>query len=236
MAMADTQDRPGTTERYLSATETSDLTLIDHRTGAADLLIAAGLSEDKVGASLARLVSEWDSAAKPRVATPAIIKEVAARMREWDAKDKESAQARGKPYTPPGSVEGRARAEASAWYTRELRLFAQGLRSRGECVEHVRQWCAVKGLDQDYAGAALYHWLNPTCPICQGRGMTKPPDAPSLTKACNACSATGKTVLTAQAFRIGEWLTGCLGRANRSIGGNREVVKAAKRWIAEKRG
>jgi hypothetical protein len=235
MAMADTQERPGTAERYLAATETSNLTLLDHRSGAPDLLIAAGLSEETVGTALARLVGEWDSSAKPRMASAAIIKVAAQRLRESDVKEKESARIRGKEYKSPGKAEVRAYAEAKAWYARELRMLAQGLKSKGECVAYVAQWCALKGLDPDYAGAALYHWLEPSCPVCQGRGMTKPPDAPSLTRACNACSATGKTVLTVQAFRIGEWLSGCLNRAKRSIEANRDPVKAAKRWIAGNR-
>jgi hypothetical protein len=235
MAMADTEEKPGTAERYLAATEAGNLVLLDHRSGAADLLIAAGLSEENVGTALARLVGEWDSAAKPKRAAEAQIKAVAEGFR----RDDEQARLRYGPPNPkaprPANVLVRARAEALAWYARELRLFAQGLRSRAECVEYVRQWSAIKGLDQGYAGAALYHWLDPNCPVCQGRGMIKPPDAPAHTRACNACSATGRTVLSDQAFRTKDWLDGCLSRAERATSGNRDAVKAAKRWIAEKR-
>lgn len=233
--MADTQEKPGILERYQAATETSNLTLSDHRAGAPDILIAAALSEERVGNALARLVGEWDSSAKPRMPAAHIVRAVALRLREEDARAKASAERRREPYRAPGSADNRAKAEATAWYTRELRLFAQGLKTRSECVEYLSQWCALKGMDQSYAGAALYHWLNPCCPICEGRGMTKPPDAPVLTKSCHACSGTGKTPLNDIAFRAGEWLQGCLGRAKRGIGGNREAVKAAKRWIAEKR-
>jgi hypothetical protein len=235
MAMADTQEKPGVTERYLAATETSNLTLLDHRMGAPDLLIAAGLSEETVGNALVRLMGEWDSSAKPRMPTTANIKAVAQAMRVSDASQKAAAELHSRPYKSPGKAEVRARAEAIGWYSRELRLFAQGLKSRAECVEHVRQWFALKGMDEDYAGAALYHWLEPNCPVCEGRGKVKPPDAPVLTRQCHACSGTGRTPLTDTAFRAAEWLSGCLGRAKRAMEGNRESVKAAKRWIAEKR-
>ncbi len=64
--MSQPEDRPTIDERYTSATHASSLVVTAERGGAADMLIAAGWSPSRLGASLLRLVSEWDGAEKPR--------------------------------------------------------------------------------------------------------------------------------------------------------------------------
>ena len=64
--LADQNERPDVSERYETATNASRLLLEEHRTGAADVLVAAGWSPTRIGMALLRLHSEWSSAAKPK--------------------------------------------------------------------------------------------------------------------------------------------------------------------------
>ena len=60
-------DAPGVAERYSTAITSSNLKVQADKSGAADLLIAAGWSPSRIGASLLRLVTEYDAAAIPPV-------------------------------------------------------------------------------------------------------------------------------------------------------------------------
>ena len=51
-------------ERYISATQATNLKVEADRGGSADVLIAAAWSMSRVGAALVRLHSEWDGSAK----------------------------------------------------------------------------------------------------------------------------------------------------------------------------
>ena len=57
-------DTPTIEERYISATQASNLKVEADKGGAADIIIAAGWSPSRVGQALMRLASEWDGAAK----------------------------------------------------------------------------------------------------------------------------------------------------------------------------
>lgn len=185
-------ERAGVEERYESACNTSSLKVESEKGGAGDILIAAGWSDSRVGMALLRLHSEWDGAAKPLKATEAQIKVLAENFRQDEARAKESARVRGKPYTPQGSAATRARTEAAAWYRRELRLLAQSLKSRASVIEQLTQWAFVKGLDVAMVGPAVHHWLAPLCTVCDGHGLRKQPDAPALSaRQCHACNGTG---------------------------------------------
>lgn len=58
-------EKPGIEELYTTARSTSDLTLSENTRGAADILIAAGWSQLRIGGALIRLHSDWDRAEKP---------------------------------------------------------------------------------------------------------------------------------------------------------------------------
>ena len=51
-------------ERYISATQATNLKVEAEKSGPADVLIAAAWSMSRVGAALVRLSSEWDGSAK----------------------------------------------------------------------------------------------------------------------------------------------------------------------------
>lgn len=76
-------------EQYASAVTTSDLTLRAHAQGAADVIIAAGLSERLVGRAIHRLRSEHDSAngtgreLAALKSWPLVARIVAARLESW---------------------------------------------------------------------------------------------------------------------------------------------------------
>lgn len=65
------QDTPSVDERYITATNTSNLKVLSDRRGAADVLIAAGWSASRLGAALMRLHSEFDGAARASSETDA---------------------------------------------------------------------------------------------------------------------------------------------------------------------
>lgn len=217
MEMA-TQDRPGVEERYQTAGNTSDLSVKAERGGAGDVMIAAGWSASRVGMALLRLHSEWDGAAKPKRPTLAMVQAIADRLKA----DDEQARTRWGPPNPkarkPGDVGLRAQSEAALWYSRELRLLAQGLKARAVVLEKIHAWALVKDIPSDHVGPALYHWLSPTCPVCDGHGLRKLPDAPTLgAKQCHACNGTGQMPRPADAGRIQSWLDDCCQKARTSL-------------------
>lgn len=57
-------DRPTIDESYISANHTSNLRVVADKRCSADILIAAGWSDTRIGSALLRLASEWDGAAK----------------------------------------------------------------------------------------------------------------------------------------------------------------------------
>lgn len=185
--LADTE-RAGVEERYEVACNTSSLKVEAEKGGSADVMIAAGWNDSRVGMALLRLASEWNSAAKPRRMTDAQVRALA----EANPDD------RGKPRT------SWARSEALLWHRKELRLLAVSLKSRASVLEQLTHWAFVKGIDPAVVGPALYHWLAPTCTVCDGLGKRKVAadvllngrslDSPKLSaKQCHACQGTGHT-------------------------------------------
>jgi hypothetical protein len=216
--MADTQERPGVEERYETATHTSSMLVEAHRQNSADVIIAAGWSESRVGMALLRLHSEWDSAAKPKRATEPMIQAIAERLKGDEQRARATAERNNRQYTPQGSPISRARAEAIAWYARELRLLAQGLKSRAPVLEQLTAWTILKGMDSQCVGPALFHWLAPTCPVCDGHGLRKVPDQPALSaKRCHHCSGSGKSPRPEGAARIQNHLDRCVDQARQSL-------------------
>lgn len=82
--MATDQERPGVEERYEGAVHASRILLEEHRTGAADVLVAAGWSLSRTGMALLRLHSEWQAAAKPERMTRAQVEALAVTIKQGD--------------------------------------------------------------------------------------------------------------------------------------------------------
>lgn len=196
MLMADT-NRPGLDEQYISATNTSDLTLDPDHVCAATHLIAAGLLGNRMGQALAFLRSEWDAADKPRKATE---QEIAARAEEL-------------PYRKGHPDVKRARTEMLVAYSVALRHRAHALTGWASAVAIMGEWARLRGVDPDLLSPSLYHFLAPTCPVCDGLGYRKMEDAPVLGKRCHHCEGSGKWPRPLGADRVSDWLKSCAGKA-----------------------
>lgn len=190
-------NRPNLDEQYLSATNSSDLTLNPDRTCAATHLIAAGLLGNRMGAALAHLRGDWDGLGKLRKATEA---EIMARAAELP-------KAKGKIDVK------RARGEMVVAHARAMRVRAHSLPGWRPALTIMAEWARLREVDFDLLSPALYHWLVPSCAVCEGRGAIQIPDTPALGKQCHACNGTGKTMRSSQAERVDRWLKGCAGKA-----------------------
>lgn len=195
--MMDTRDRPGLDEQYVAATNTSDLTLDpDHRC-AADHLIAAALSGNRMGDALNHLRSEWDSALKPVKWTE---DDVAARAQKLPKR-------KGKPDLKM------ARGQLIVEHASALRMVYMRLGGRALCLEILAEWAAKRNVDPDLLSPALYHYLNPLCPVCDGLGKLRHQDAPVLGKDCHHCAGSGKWPRPLGAERVESFLKGSVGKA-----------------------
>ena len=198
MAMADTQDRPGLEERHLTATNTSDMTVEDGRSRQSDVILAAGMVKNRLGLALIHLRAEWDRTDKPHKRTPA---EIAKRAAEIPDK-------KGKPDVR------RATVEALVAHAAAMRHRAATLSGRSMVMGLLTEWATFYGVDHDLLSPALFHWLAPLCPACDGHGKYRMPDSPILSKkTCNHCGGTGTWPRPLGAERIHEHMKKCIGRA-----------------------
>lgn len=198
-----TDPPPGLDERYISATNASNLTLDPDHIGPVDHLIAAGLIGNRMGIALNHLLGEWGSAGKPPKWTEA---EIQARAEELPVR-------KGKPDLK------RARAEATVTYAQGLRRVYLRLPGRADALAIMLEWAHLRSVDPDLLSPALYHYLNPTCPVCDGLGHLRMQDAPVLGKQCHHCHGAGTWPRPADAHRVSYWLKGCAGKAKAQRGG-----------------
>jgi hypothetical protein len=191
---------PGLDEQYLIATNTSNLTLNPDRVCAATHLIAAGLTGNRMGEALSHLRAEWDAADKPRKMTEAEIL-----TRANDFRDR-----KGRPDVK------RIRTEALLGYAVAMRHRAHALRGWLPALTIMGEWAQMRGVDVDLLSPALYHWLHATCPVCDGRGHRRLPEAPVLEKKqCYHCNGSGSWQRPLGAEPIHDWLATCIGNAQR---------------------
>ena len=187
MATETTNQRPDIEENYSGAVTSSNLRM-DVRegssVGAAGLLIAAAWSPSRVGASLMRLRSEWDSAEKPPRPTEQAIKALAAtypaRVKLADGLEVPALKA--------------ATRHANEWHLHELRLLVGKLKTLTEARNQVALQ-AMKWRIEDpipTAGAIIKFWLDQTCSACDGLKWKRAAGSPSLSnRMCTACGGTG---------------------------------------------
>ena len=74
------------------------------------------------------------------------------------------------------------------------------------------EWAGRRGVDPDLLSPTLYRYLAPACPVCDGLGKMRLPDAPGLGKQCTACNGTGEYALALGGDRVMSWLKSCAGK------------------------
>jgi hypothetical protein len=215
---------PDVSERYESASCTSDLTVgggmipKDHRAGQGDVVAAAGLAggrlkpdgkggyillppnDASMGMALLRLHSEWAASAKPRRIGPEVVDKLAEDIRRQDKQDRDTADRHNTRYSAPRPAQDRAQEQSQRWYTNEMRLLATRLKSRHDALEQLTMWAAVKGIGSDTTAEALLHWLDPTCHVCNGLGVRHVEHQASRT--CNKCHGVGEKDRPDGAMRV----------------------------------
>jgi hypothetical protein len=193
-------DPPDVSERYESASGTSNLTVsasfgmvgMDEATPQGDTVLAAGLvaSNRAIGMALLRLHSEFAAAAKPRHVGKDVVTKLTAAIREADKRDEATAarnQTRMEPRKPAWQ---RAQDEVDRWYSNELALLATRLKTRRDVIDKLTVWGAVKGIPGETVSLAVTYWLDATCGRCHGHGLRFLEH--SAARQCGHCYGSGK--------------------------------------------
>jgi hypothetical protein len=94
-----------------------------------------------------------------------------------------------------------------------MRERAARLSGRSTVIGLLTDWALLHGIDCDLISPALFHWLAPACPACDGHGKVKMPDAPSLSaKTCQHCYGEGIWPRPLGAQAIHERIVGAIGQ------------------------
>ena len=169
-------ERAGIEEQYCQASTSSNLRVEADKRGAADVLIASGLSGKGLGGALMRLHTEYGGGGVPR---------------------------------------------ASMGKT-NYRLMMLQMHTFPAVLQAVTEQAAHWGIERPeaVARAVIAHWLDSTCPHCEGRGKEKIKDTPNLSgKNCKYCHGTGKTALShgSAGKRMAGFVDDCLSRWRQSV-------------------
>jgi hypothetical protein len=219
-------EKRGVEEAYTSAGNTSDLRVEPDVRTDADLIIAAGWSDSRVGIALLRLHSEWDKAEKPRKPCAQAIKALAATMPRCLKEAERNAM---------------ARRQAQDWYMDEMAKLVNKLKSlpevRKKLTEYVPKWGIQEAAMK--VPAVIAYWLDQTCHHCSGLKFLKIDGAPSLsTKACRPCGGSGIAPVPhgQEGRRVANYMDDCLQKGRDSIRRNlsqrREASGAREKDVA----
>ena len=174
-------------ESYASAAGASNLRVDAQRRTPADMVIAAGMNPHRTGLALIRLMSEWDSSARPKPMEPKAIEQLA----DSYPRLKNGLVLHGGKEVIPLV---RAKREAERWHAHELGLLFQRLKSLPTVRAALVHWAADKGIEgpEHVASAVLQWWLHQTCPACEGaRFRIIKGTGRTGSKACQACRGSG---------------------------------------------
>lgn len=226
--------KPNTEEQYTAATHASNLRVQAERGGSADMLIAAGWSASRIGASMIRLHSEWEGLAKPARPTRDAIKVLADSYKKGkDGKVQFDAETRLLPLDA-------AYREANAWYLHEMAMIFQQMKTLPEVRRGLVLWARQHQMaDADrHVAEVISWWLDHRCPVCQGRAKEHIVGTPSLShKDCRACKGTGETKIPAdyengnylrESKKLLRFINDCVKSAQASIRGRLQPMKTKK--------
>ncbi|MDR0226719.1 MAG: hypothetical protein LBI66_09875 [Burkholderiaceae bacterium] len=203
-------DAPTTQERYAAATHSSNLRSSADTVGDADYLIAAGLSKARFGILLMRLQSEWDASAC-RIPNRPTRRDIA----------RAAQQSLGKgitKVTKESSEAARKRLEAT--YRSEKAMLSQRLRSLSAVRRHLAIKLLLDDLPDESVTDIVLRWLDPACPVCQGRGkqLQKWSEAELSGDACGCCGGSGKKPEGNDTERLAlSYMRACVGDARHGI-------------------
>lgn len=176
-----TDDPVTVDQQYTSAAHSSNLSVQADRRGDADVMIAAGWSQSRIGMALLRLHSEYDGMPRPRKMTQSAIEAYAMTL-----------------YGPPALRIKHAQDDAARWYQHELCLMLGRMKS----LPSVREQLAIEAARfcvDDAAGVAvavLVWWLDKTCPVCHGQKREVIENTPVLSDTvCPSCRGSGERTL-----------------------------------------
>jgi hypothetical protein len=195
----DENQKPCISEQYLGAVGSSNLRVGDDASirTPGDVVAAAGMNRHRLGLALRRLMTQWDSAAKPTAPTQQQIEEIAATLRVEPAElepgvpnphaglVEEFHGARGYTWRLPTVI---AEETAARWYANELHLLMLDLST----LPAVRDALVAQEGDVHLVAQVLQWWLDPRCPVCQGRRQRVIAGTGRTgSKNCGTCHGTG---------------------------------------------
>ncbi|TQL83095.1 hypothetical protein [Delftia sp. HK171] len=203
-------EAPTTQERYAAATHSSNLRSSADTVGDADYLIAAGLCKARFGALLMRLQSEWDASACRIPSRP---------TRRDIARAAQKSLGKGiTKVTKESSDAARQRLEAT--YSSEKAMLSQRLRSLSAVRRHLAIKLLLDDLPDESVTDIVLRWLDPACPVCQGRGkqLQKWSETELSGDACGCCSGSGKKPEGNDTERLAlSYMSACVGDARHGI-------------------
>lgn len=226
-------EKRGIEEQYTSAMSTSDLRVEADRRGDADIIIASGWSQGRVGGALLRLHTEYDASEKPRTLgfdyfMPDLVKVAAATAKEGKVSKEEMRR-----------LKKRAHELAHGFNLNQLRIFLEKLKALGDVRTQVTLELVKRGVeDAEAAGVEIVRWwLHQICHVCQGRkfqvieGTSRVSD-----KACTVCHGTGKSETPHEQTgrKLASWMDQCVERHRASIGRrvfDRQQVEAKRAGV-----
>ena len=184
-------DVPTIQERYARAIRSSHLEVEPHRAGDIDTVMAAGWCKDDLGASLFRLVCEFDRVRADYWAANA-------RLREQEAQATREEKSTKVGPTRADLIRRSAADEAiqaRAFILLELKTLGIATRMLGEHAITLRDRYRFDLDDRAVrvlAGKVMDVFLDPTCPHCTGRGKVGSMERGEREHICRPCEGTGR--------------------------------------------
>lgn len=199
--MIENDEKRGIEEIYMSATTSSNLRVEADRHSDADVIIAAGWNQQRIGGALLRLHTEFDASEKPRLATGTQFVPVGKTTK--DQRKMAARQAHAFNMHETGILLGKLKALRDVRMQVSLQLLKWGIVEVEQKSVEIIMW-----------------WLQPLCPACNGTKFQVAAGTGRHTgKVCGDCCGTGQQLIPygQEGRRCANWLDQCVERARSSI-------------------